>query len=249
MLDHIRHLYNAVSYNKSAAVRPSKFVSLAGAWWRNEMAFLRRTSRLSTVLGVDGKRLEELFEESRTVMAYCATELRRYQAVLPGLLNPNYGPVLYACIRVLRPDVVVETGVGSGVSSTFYLNAMERNGAGRLYSVDLPLPNERLLPEERRTGWLVPDELRHRWELTLGDAKEELPAILARLEEVDCFYHDSDHSHEHMTWEFTTAHPHVRPGWLVLSDDVTNNSAWDEFAAGHAGISTRINRTGVFKKG
>ncbi len=244
MLDHIRHLYNAVSYNKGAAARPSKLVSLSGAWWRNEMAFLRRTSRLSAVLNVNGRELEE----SKPVMDYCATELRRYQAVLPGLLNPNYGPVLYACVRVLKPEVVVETGVGSGVSSTFYLNAMERNGKGHLYSIDLPLPNERLLPEERRTGWLVPEEIRDRWELTLGDAKAELPALLSRLDEVDCFYHDSDHSHEHMTWEFTTAFPHVRPGGLVLSDDITNNAAWEEFAAAHAGVSTRINRTGVFKK-
>jgi len=168
--------------------------------------------------------------------------------VLPGLINPNYGPVLYAVIRVLRPEVVVETGVGSGVSSTFILTAMERNGAGRLYSVDLPLANEGLLPEERRTGWLVPERLRDRWKLTLGDARKELPALLERLGEVDCFYHDSDHSYEHMTWEFNEAYPRIRPGGVLLSDDITENAAWDEFAAAAEAPSARINRTGVLLK-
>ena len=181
-------------------------------------------------------------------MLYCANELRRHSSLLPGLINPNYGPVLYAMVRNLRPDVVVETGVASGISSTFFLEAMERNGKGRLYSIDLPSPNAHLIPAERETRWLVPERLKGRWELILGDARQELPALLTSLGEVDCFLHDSDHSFEHMTWEFTLAYPRIRPDGILLSDDITANRAWDEFVRQHDDPSTRINRTGILKK-
>jgi hypothetical protein len=147
------------------------------------------------VLGVDSKTVERLFAESMEVLEYCKERLEQHSTVLPGLLNPNYAPVLYAAIRVLKPNVMVETGVGSGVSSMFYLSAMERNKMGTLHSIDLPLENEGLLPIEKRTGWLVPERPRENWELILGNAKRELPALLKRLGSVDVFYHDSDHSY------------------------------------------------------
>jgi predicted O-methyltransferase YrrM len=200
------------------------------------------------VLGVDSGALGDALRESSEVTQYCAGQLRRHSLVLPGLLNPNYGPVLYAAARILRPAVVVETGVGSGVSSTFFLSALEKNGEGRLYSIDLPTPRESLLPAGLQTGWLVPDRLRPRWELTLGDARLHLPPTLHRLGRVDLFYHDSDHSYGHMTWEYTVAYPHIRRGGLLLSDDVTSNDAWDEFTSGLDGPTARINRTGVHHK-
>jgi len=248
MLQHARHLVRSIAYNKGSLAHPVRAAGLARAWTRNEVAFLRRTGRLSKVLGTSGKELERCFEEARPVMEYCAGELRKYSTVLPGLLNPNYGPVIYAAIRVLKPEVVVETGVASGTSSTFFLSAMEKNGTGRLYSIDLPLPNEQLVPTERRTGWLVPSRLRERWELTLGDAKVELPRLLDRLGTIDCFYHDSDHSYEHMTWEFSTSYPRIRPGGLLLSDDITNNAAWKDFTKKIGDKSAKINRTGVMRR-
>ena len=248
MLQHLRHQFRAISYNQRSLLQPTRAASLVGAWYRNQAAYLRRTSSIARVLEIDTPTVGRLLEESGEVMAYCAEQSREYSALLPGLLNPNFGPVLYAVVRALRPEVVVETGVGSGVSSTFFLSAMERNGTGRLYSVDLPLPEERLLPEGERTGWMVPDRLRERWELTLGDSRQELPALFERVGDVDGFFHDSDHSFDHMTWEFTMAHPHVRPGGVVLSDDITSNAAWAEFASGHPGRSARINRTGLHRK-
>jgi hypothetical protein len=42
--------------------------------------------------------------------------------------------------------------------------------------------------------------------------------------------HDSDHSNEHMTWEFEQAWPAIRPSGLLLSDDIITNRAFDDFA-------------------
>ena len=248
LLQHLRHQFRAISYNQRALLQPRKAASLIGAWYRNQAAYLRRTRAIARVLDIDADTIDQLLDESVEVMAHCTERSREYSALLPGLLNPNFGPVLYAVVRALRPEVVVETGVGSGVSSTFFLSAMERNSTGRLYSVDLPLPEERLLPEGERSGWMVPDRLRDSWELTLGDSRQELPALFERLGDVDGFFHDSDHSFDHMTWEFALAYPYVSPGGVVLSDDITSNDAWDEFASQNPGRSARINRTGFHRK-
>ena len=248
MLQHIKHLLSSGRYNRRGLIDMRRAPLLLRSWYRNEVAFLRRSSRLAYVLGVDGPALNELLRESAEVMDHCAERSREFSALLPGLLNPNFGPVLYAVVRVLRPGVIVETGVGSGVSSTFLLEAMERNDAGKLYSIDLPLPEKRLLPEGLDTGWMVPDRLRARWRLTLGDARDELPPLLDNLGQLDLFFHDSDHSYRHMTWEFNSAYPRIRPGGVLLSDDITSNRAWDDFVSIQKGPSARISRTGVHRK-
>ena len=247
LIDHVRHLLSSGWYYRSELFKPVGMISLARGWYRNEVSYWCRTSRLRQLVAVDRRELNELFKETSAITAYCAAHLGRYHMMLPDHLNPNYGPVFYALVRLLRPQVVVETGIASGVSSTFFLTAMEKNGIGRLFSIDLPLPNERLVPQGLSTGWIVPDEVRGRWEVRLGDARTELPALFKQLPTVDFFYHDSEHSYEHMSWEYSLAYPFIRPGGLLISDDVTCNGAWDDFMSSIDGQSTRVSRTGIHK--
>jgi predicted O-methyltransferase YrrM len=149
--------------------------------------------------------------------------------------------VLYLFVRAVRPALVIETGVAAGFSSSYLLQGLTDNGTGRMISIDLPTtgPEGRIdhdgvrdrssVPTADQTGFVVPDELRPRWELRLGDAREVLPRTLGEVPSVDLFFHDSDHSYEHMLWEFRTAWPHVRSGGWLLSDDVTRNSAFVDF--------------------
>ncbi len=146
----------------------------------------------------------------------------------------------YVLVRLVVPDVVVETGVANGASSRFILEAMERNRRGILHSIDLPnqeytigegrWARERNL-EDRAPGWLVPPELRERWHLHLGDSQVILPKLLSDLGEIDIFIHDSKHTYEHMCFEYETAWPHVKPGGFLLSDDVNWNGAFADFAS------------------
>lgn len=50
----------------------------------------------------------------------------------------EYPMVLYVACKLLQPKVVVETGAGAGLASTFILKALSENGEGALYSIDLP---------------------------------------------------------------------------------------------------------------
>lgn len=156
------------------------------------------------------------------------------------------GPELYVVVRAVKPRVVVETGVASGYSSAHILRALAANGAGALHSIDLPnaQPGSEL-PPGRGSGWLVPAALRARWTLHLGDARTLLPAVLAALERVDLFVHDSDHSYGHMTFEYAQALPRLADGGLLLSDDVHLHPAWDDFCAQHGLRPTRVGHLGV----
>lgn len=148
---------------------------------------------------------------------------------------------LYAIVRALRPAIVVETGGTPGKSTAFILRAMECNGAGHLYTIDLPpaeVEGDKLLrretyhqqrPAGAGSGWIVPDSLRGRHTTLLGKSTEHLPPLLKTLAHVDIFYHDSDHSYQNMTWEFETAWPRLQPGGLLLSDDVLANTSFFDF--------------------
>lgn len=157
---------------------------------------------------------------------------------LPGQEMPGnrptyfFGKFLYFIVRLAKPAVMVETGVAHGVSSWTILNAMERNGVGKLYSIDLPnLDLKSYNPEnlQKGSGWVVPELLRRRWELRLGSSQELLPALMAELKRIDVFFHDSDHSYENMHFEFRTVFPGIKQGGLVISDDVHKNASFGEF--------------------
>lgn len=136
--------------------------------------------------------------------------------------------IQYAVIRACRPGVVVETGVANGVSTTYVLYALHRNGIGQLHSVEIG--DSTYLPRGASTGWLVPDWLRSRWKLHLGDSREVLPKLLRELGQIDLFIHDSLHTYEHMMFEFEQAYPGVRPAGLILADDALWNSSLRDFA-------------------
>ncbi len=154
---------------------------------------------------------------------------------LPGNM-PTYlfGKFLYFIVRCARPEVMVETGVAHGVSSWTILNAMHKNGTGKLYSIDLPnqdLKSYNPTNIHQSSGWAVPDILRQRWELRLGPSQELLPLLIKELKTIDVFFHDSDHSYENMTFEFETIFGALRQGGLILSDDVHKNAAFSDLVS------------------
>ena len=130
--------------------------------------------------------------------------------------------LLYGCVRSTCPAVVVETGVGAGVSSTFILEAMDENNHGRLYSIDF-------YPQTEKCGWVVPQRLKSRWQLIRGRSVDHLPALLEQLGKIDLFLHDSDHSYTNMLAEFRMAWPYLKSGGLLLAHDVGRNAALFDF--------------------
>jgi predicted O-methyltransferase YrrM len=159
--------------------------------------------------------------------------------------------LLYLSVRVVRPRIVVETGPFNGASSTFLLQALEACRHGRLISFDLPDAHDALgvpIPAGREPAWLVPDDLRSRLTLVLGDTRETLRPKLAREPRVDVFFHDSLHTTRHMLFEFRVAWRHLERGGVLVSDDVFWNPAFWLFTRLHRVPFTHIGTMGATRK-
>lgn len=153
--------------------------------------------------------------------------------------------MLFLLVRKFKPKLIVETGVGPGASSYLMLKALELNGGGRLISVDYPNRNPAgyryadgtldavYTPSELAPGWLVPTVLRRSWTLRLGRSQDVLPMI---KDEIDMFFHDSEHSYENMTFELEWAYSHLRDGGVLCCDDTPRNDAFSSFLGKHENL-------------
>lgn len=167
---------------------------------------------------------------------------------------------LYGLIREFKPETLVETGVCNGVSTAVMLAALEMNDGGALYSIDLPEYTDTdydemtfwegkkgaVIPKGNPPGWLIPDKYRGRWHLVLGRSQEKLPILLNKLGEIDFFIHDSEHSYECMTFEYQQAWKYLKPGGLLVSDDIKWNSSFDDFSRQHTREMNIIDRNMAF---
>lgn len=149
----------------------------------------------------------------------------------------------YAVARLMRPAVVMETGVHDGLSSVLLLRALWRNGCGTLLSIDLPSTD--LPVAASGPGWLVPEDLRSRWELYLGDARKLLPALVHERGPIDVFIHDSDHARSHREFEYRTALANLtRPG-LIPTDHDSDPEVLEDLAREATGRHYRVRSSSV----
>lgn len=165
-----------------------------------------------------------------------------------SMLSVLRAPTLYVLCRILKPEIVVETGVAEGFSSSLILYALKKNNKGNLYSIDLPNQPGQNLEEDKTTGWLVPEYLRKRWALILGSSREKLPGLLNNLKKLDIFYHDSDHSYDNMMFEFEEAKKILKPEGILISDDITENDAFFDFCREYNLKTEKLFKIGIAKK-
>jgi len=172
-------------------------------------------------------RLREAASETR-LFRHLRAEHR--QEGRPSYVEIDAPLELYALTRLLNPRHVVEVGVSSGVSSAYLLQALERNGRGTLHSVDRPklappAPTGRQrataswsLPPGRSSGWAVPQSLRARWDLRIGDKKVVLPLLAAELPRVDLFVYDVPHDDVGSRTEFAALDRRLPSRGVAIAD-------------------------------
>ena len=139
-----------------------------------------------------------------------------------------FAAAIWCLVDHLRPERVVETGVAHGLTSRIILQGLERNEAGRLWSIDLPAVDSALHPE---IGIAVPADLRPRWSYVSGTSRERLPPLLGELGQIDLFVHDSLHTGRNTRFELDTAWPAIRPGGVIVVDDIDHSLAFRSFVA------------------
>ncbi len=194
----------------------------------NEVEFVSRL-----IPWVETAEVQAYFDEIRdNITLYNHLELAMAAHKAPaksiiGGIDLDEAEIIYALVRLMKPDTIVETGVSGGVTSTFILEALSANGKGRLFSVDLPIAAlvddglKNWWPKGKQPGWLIPEALRERWTLVLGKSEERLRPLLTKLGEIDIFLHDSLHTFRNERFEHNSAWPFIRLDGVLLSHDVS----------------------------
>ena len=149
----------------------------------------------------------------------------------PGGANAEF---LFAVIRLLHPSIVIETGVGFGISSFAILSAMHKNSYGHLYSIDRPAFLNGLRDSD--VGNAVPQSLYPRWSFIRGVDRDHLPRLFLSLslDRPIVFHYDSDKSYFGRFWAFNCAYQYLPSGSLVISDDSSDNMAFFDFCKLHS---------------
>jgi Methyltransferase domain len=144
---------------------------------------------------------------------------------------------IWCLIRHCAPRHVVETGVAHGFTSRFILEAMQRNGFGHLWSIDLPP----LDPAMRaQIGIAVGDRFRDRWTLIAGSSQRHLSLLLGELGAIDLFVHDSLHSEANVHFEMNQAWSRLRAGGAMAVDDIDTNWGFRNAMAKFSGCTSFI---------
>ena len=186
----------------------------------------------------------QLFERQEEAANYFGEINRQFGGhYLPGWMNLDDALFLYWLIRQSRPRTIVETGVCNGFSAGVAVLALARNGNdGNLHAIGLA---EVFNPDDPRwtqggrvfgevvvggkgLGWMIPNPYRHWANIYNGDARTLLPEVAEKLDGIDLFFHDSDHSYDHMMFEFVAARRKLARNAIVVADNIAwNSSLWD----------------------
>ena len=133
---------------------------------------------------------------------------------------------LYGLCKIMKPDVVVETGVAYGQSSSYILQALKENNNGILYSIDnIFRPWESL----EMIGSAIPHNLRKKWKLVVGSSVVKLEETLRSKKTIDMFLHDSLHTYKNMLFEYNITWPFIKKNGFLISDDILENNAFLDF--------------------
>jgi hypothetical protein len=140
------------------------------------------------------------------------------------VMHPGRRLGWYVTARVLKPALIVETGIHAGLGSRLLLLALRRNreeGApGELISIDI----------DHGAGVLVENALRADWQPIFGSTYDVLkPAIAGR--KVGMLIHDSDHTYECERFEFEAALEAAADPIALISDNAHASTALPDLAA------------------
>lgn len=135
--------------------------------------------------------------------------------------------LLYAIVVLTQPRCVVETGVAYGWSSLVILAALERNGLGKLVSVDMPYVKR---GNDPWVGVVVPDRLRHRWTLIRRPDRNGINRAIAECGgSIDLAHYDSDKSYAGRAYAYPRLWNALRSGGIFVSDDIQDNFGFRDF--------------------
>ena len=122
---------------------------------------------------------------------------------------------------MLKPKIVVETGIDKGLGSCVIASALIKNAdegnPGVLHNVDI----------DGSAGWLIESPYD---KLVRFHHTDSLSFLSSFDENIDIIIHDSDHSYNYQKEEYMAAVSNMSHGGLIISDIDNKSSALMDFA-------------------
>jgi hypothetical protein len=129
----------------------------------------------------------------------------------------------YAFARILKPSIVVETGIDKGLGSVLLCAALLRNRSeghpGTYFGTDI----------NHSAGFLLSDAYRDVGHILYGDSIESLRGITS----IDLFINDSDHSADYERREYETIAAVLTPKAIILGDNAHCTAELARFSVKH----------------
>ncbi len=237
---------NAVAFRLALFARRASAVGgfLAGQCWNafrwlfNSREFTNTTYRytdrnlthlavvLSEITGAGIDQIKSLFDELENDAELRAHLVQRTR-MGPGRLYSDSDirytrrTAWYALARILRPRVVIETGVDKGLGSAVLCAALLRNREegyeGSYYGTDIN-------PE---AGFLLGGRYNEAGTILYGDSIDSLNKI---SEPINLFVNDSDHSAEYEAREYIAVKEKLAADAVIIGDNAHCNDKLLEFA-------------------
>ena len=205
----IKNIFN----RKSAFKGKEKTLS-----WASSKA-VSQSEAIYKLFGMNAKSFEELFPtELKT-----AQQKERECPIKMG--GAGALELIYYSCEFTNATRMVETGVAYGWSSFAALLSLNKRN-GKLYSSDMPYLGQ---DGDKYVGCIVPQNLKSNWSLFRFADKESLPKIFGESPSFDVVHYDSDKSYEGRTWAYQELYRYLRKGGVFISDDIGDNSAFQDF--------------------
>lgn len=116
----------------------------------------------------------------------------------------------YAIARIIKPRIIVETGVDKGLGSVLLCAALLKNKRegydGKYYGTDI----------NPKAGYFLQGKYREVGKILYGDSIESLANFKKKI---DLFINDSDHSSEYEYKEYQTIKSLIRDNTIILGDN------------------------------
>ena len=129
----------------------------------------------------------------------------------------------YALVRLIKPRVVVETGVDKGLGSVLLCSALLRNQSegfpGHYYGTDID-PN---------AGYLLAAPYNTVGEILYGDSIESIE----QLDGIELFINDSDHSSDYERREYQVIASKLTDRAIIIGDNAHCNGELASFSQNH----------------
>jgi len=138
-------------------------------------------------------------------------------------IKVNYGRRIgwYALVRILKPKIVVETGVDHGVGACVIASALLRNAkegfSGRYYGTEIRM----------EAGKLLCGKYSEVGKILYGDSITSLENM---SEQIDLFVNDSDHSAEYEYQEYVTIANMLSDHAFILGDNSHSTDCLSRFS-------------------